>query len=111
MAEGAVNLSAPQPVVAATPQAPVTIGATATPIMENGGQTSSGDGWGSFLKNTNWLQVGFMILGSYALLTVVRYYQIESQKNRLANNRLRKDIDEVKMNLQSQMKGKYKEIN
>lgn len=108
MAQGAVNLSAPEPVGSAATQPPVTIGAT--PVMENGGQTSSGNTTMDFLKNINWLQVGFMILGSAALFQVINYYRIESQKNKLAEKRMSKQIDELKMNLQSQMKGKYKEI-
>lgn len=103
MAEGAVNLSAPVPAVSAPVQA-----ASAPVVMENGGQTSGSDA--SFFKNINWLQVGFMILGSAALLSVIFRYKIESEKRKLENERLSKQIDEVKMNVQSQMKGKYKEI-
>jgi len=103
MADGAVNLSAPAPVQ------PVSAPATSPmPIMADGGQTSSSDS--SFFKNINWLQVGFMILGSAALLQVIFAYKIQMQKTKLENERLGKQIDEVKMNVQSQMKGKYKEI-
>jgi len=102
MAEGAVNLSAPTPIPVNTPAS------TPTPIMANGGETSNSDA--SFFKSINWLQVGFMILGSAALLYVIYYYKIHMEKVKLENDRLGKQIDEVKMNLQSQMKGKYKEI-
>jgi len=101
IAQGAVNLSAPTPIAV--------VGTTPTPpIMENGGQTSSSDT--SFFKNINWVEVGFMILGSAALLYTIFYYKVQMQKTQLENSRLSKQIDEVKMNVQTQMKGKYKEI-
>lgn len=104
MAQGAINLSAPEPMAATS--TPVT-----TPIMENGGQTStSGQGVMAYLKSVNWLEVGFMILGSAALIYTIYYYKVEMNKNKLQNNRMAKQIDELKMNLQTQMKGKYKEI-
>lgn len=97
---GAVNLSAPQP---------VTNNAMPTPnVMESGGQTSSSSG--SFFSNINWVEVGFMILGTTALLYTIFYYKVELKKNKLINNRLNKQVDELKMNLQSLMKDKYKEI-
>jgi hypothetical protein len=102
IASGSVNLSAPPPVAAPTTNM------VSTPVMESGGQTSSSDA--SFFKSINWLEVGFMILGSAALLYTIYYYKVQMEKTKLANNRLSKQIDEVKMNLQSQMKGKYKEI-
>jgi len=105
MAQGAINLSAPEPM--ATTSAPV----MATPIMENGGQTATtGGSISDFFKNINWLEVGFMMLGSAALIYTIYYYRVEMNKNKLANNRTAKQIDELKMNLQTQMKGKYKEI-
>ena len=98
---GAVNLSAPQPV--AGTNAPMTAN-----VMESGGETSSSSG--SFFSNINWVQVGFMVLGTTALLYTIFYYKVEITKNKLINNRLGKQVDELKMNLQSLMKDKYKEI-
>lgn len=103
IAPGSVNLSAPAP----TPQMEGVAAPTATPIMENGGQTSSGS---SFFKSINWLEFGFMVLGTTALLYTINYYKVQMEKTKLLNQRTARQLDELKMNLQSAMKGKYKEI-
>ena len=103
IAAGSVNLSAPAPV----PQAEAGASPTATPIMANGGETSSGT---SFFKSINWLEFGFMVLGTTALLYTINYYKVQMEKTKLLNQRTARQIDELKMNLQSEMKGKYKEI-
>lgn len=102
MSAGVVNLSAPTP----TPQAD---GVSApTPVMANGGETSSSGT--SFFKSINWLEFGFMVLGTTALLYTINYYKVQMEKTKLLNQRTAKQIDELKMNLQSVMKTKYKEI-
>jgi len=103
IAEGSVNVSAPAPQVG-TPAIPQV--ATPTPVMANGGETSGG----SFFKNINWVEIGFMVLGSAALIYTMHYYKVQLQKNKLFQTRTSKQIDELKMNLQSVMKNKYKEI-
>lgn len=99
---GAVSLSAPAPVT--TEAIP-----TAAPIMANGGETTSSSGR-SFFKNINWIEFGFMVLGTTALLYTIHYYKVQTEKNKLLNQRTAKQIDELKMNLQTAMKGKYKEL-
>lgn len=103
IASGSVNLSAPSPTPA--PQGDGGVPAP-TPIMANGGETSTGT---SFFKSINWLEFGFMVLGTTALLYTIHYYKVQVEKTKLLNQRTAKQIDEIKMNLQSAMKGKYKE--
>lgn len=114
MAAGATNLSAPP--TAPVQQAvnggvsPVNGNTTVNPpmgepaaMMENGGVVG-------FLKGLNWVQVGFMMLGSAALFYTMYYYKVQLSRNKLINDKLQKQIDEVKMNVQSTMKKNYKEI-
>lgn len=76
------------------------------PIMQDGGSVSSG----GFLKSINWLEVGFGILGVAALLYAIQYYRFKLREDKMVNNEMQRQIDEVKMNVQTAMKGKYKGI-
>lgn len=110
MAAGAVNLSAPPVQQAAPPlppvnppvPAPVTIAGNVTPVMQQGGVVG-------FFKSLNWLEIGFMVLGSAALLSIM-YNQLKVRENRLVNEKMQKQLDELKMNVQTTMKKNYKEI-
>jgi hypothetical protein len=103
---------APQaPVVAPTPAptptppvaAPVVVD---TPIMQDGGSVSSNkDG---FFNSLNWMEVGFAVLGVTALLYATNYYRFKVKQDKMVNNEMQRNIDELKMNLQGLMKGKYK---
>jgi hypothetical protein len=99
----------PAPQVVATPP-PTPIVAEATPIMADGGTTESGGGVKGFLKSLNWIEVGFSILGVAALTYVIHYYRFKLRQDKMINNELQRQIDEVKMNVQTAMKGKYKSI-
>jgi hypothetical protein len=79
---------------------------TTTPTMEGGGSTSGG----SFASSLNWMEIGFSILGVAALTYVVYYYRFKLKQDKMINNELQRQIDELKMNLQSSMKEKYKSI-
>lgn len=91
---------------AAPPQMPPSPYESA-PIMADGGSVSSG---GGFFKSLNWLEVGFGILGVAALLYAIQYYRFKVKEDKMVNNELQRQMDEIKMNLQSSMKGKYKTI-
>lgn len=105
----------PAPAPVTTP-APAPMVAQPNVQMADGGNVSSDSGSGSsngitgFLKDLNWLEVGFSILGVSALAYVIYYYRFKLQQDKLINNELQRQIDEIKMNLQSNMKGKYKSI-
>jgi hypothetical protein len=90
-------IATPTPIVVATP--------SPTPVMAEGGSTS-----GSFVNSLNWMEIGFSILGVAALTYVVYYYRFKLKQDKMINNELQRQIDELKMNLQSSMKEKYKSI-
>lgn len=98
----------PMPAVESTPAAPPVNNAMyePAPIMQEGGKVSSG----GFFQSLNWLEVGFGILGVAALLYAIQYYRFKIREDKMVNNQLQRQIDEVKMNLQGAMKGKYKSI-
>ena len=77
------------------------------PIMQEGGDISSGD-TKSFFKSLNWLEVGFSVLGVAGLAFVIYYYRFKLKQDKMVNNELQRQIDEIKMNVQGLMKGKYK---
>lgn len=115
MAAGATNLSAPAPVTAPAQQANnggvMNNGTTPmNPPMGQPAQMMADGGVVGFFKSLNWVEVGFMILGSAALISTMYYYKVQLNRNKLINERLQKQIDEVKMNVQTSMKKNYKEI-
>ena len=105
------------PSVAPTPTPSVAPTPTPTPMgqpnvqMAEGGSTLSGEGGAkSFFQSLNWVEVGFSILGVAALSYVIFYYRFKITQDKLINNELQRQIDEIKMNLQTKMQGKYKTI-
>ena len=120
-----IPISTPAPATATAPAitptptpapAPAPMVAQPNVQMADGGNISSdssgssGSGVTGFLKDLNWLEVGFSILGVSALAYVIYYYRFKLQQDKLINNELQRQIDEIKMNLQSTLKGKYKSI-
>jgi hypothetical protein len=101
---------APTPAPVQTP-APTPAPATAptTPVMADGGTTSS-SGIGGFFSQLNWLEVFFAVGGVAALAWVIYYYRFKLKQDKMINNELQRQIDEIKMNVQSTMKEKYKSI-
>ena len=103
----------PQAVATPTTPTPTPTPDVATPqpmTMENGGATPSSNSGGSFFGSLNWLEVSFSILGVAALSYVIYYYRYKLKQDKLINNELQRQIDELKMNMQTNMKGKYKTI-
>ena len=105
----------PTPSAVAPTPTPTPTPDVATPLpmtMENGGATPSGGGnsGGSFFSSLNWLEIGFSVLGVAALSYVIYYYRFKLKQDKLINNELQRQIDELKMNMQTNMKGKYKTI-
>lgn len=108
------NPTTPPPIAPITPsvEAPTTPMPTTTPNVQlaEGGSTSSDGGANSFLKSLNWIEIGFTILGLTALIYTIHYYKFKSKEDKMVNNELQRQIDEIKMNLQTSLKGKYKSI-
>lgn len=112
---GSVPTSTPVATPIPTPTPPPTptpevVTPTPTPMVaESGGSVSEG-GVKGFLKSLNWIEVGLTILGVTALLYTIHYYKFKSKEDKMVNNELQRQIDELKMNVQSSLKGKYKSI-
>lgn len=90
-----------------TPQVPMV---NQNSTMADGGSVSSNGGVKSFLKSLNWIEVGLTILGVTALIYTIHYYKFKSKEDKMVNNDLQRQIDEIKINLQSSLKSKYKRI-
>jgi hypothetical protein len=101
------------PAIAPTP-APMPTAPNPAPmpnvVMGEGGSTEGRDGGGSFWKSLNLFEIGFSILGVASLSYVIYYYQFKLKQDKLINNELQRQIDELKMNMQTNMKGKYKTL-
>ena len=93
----------------ATPTPTPTPTPTDAPIMADGGTTSEG-GWKGFFGRINWLETTFAVLGVTALTYMVWYYRFKAKQDKMINNELQRQIDEIKMNVQGAMKSKYKSI-
>jgi hypothetical protein len=98
----------PTPVAPAT--APAMPNVQAQPVMADGGNVSSESGVKNFFKGVNWTEVIFGALGVGALVYLIYYYRFKIQQDKLINNELQRQIDELKMNMQSKMKGNYKNM-
>ncbi len=75
--------------------------------FDNGGATNS---TASFFKSLNWIEIGFMILGATAMLFTIKYYREKAVTDKANREQTQMQLDEVKMNLQTAMKGKYKTL-
>jgi hypothetical protein len=100
---------APTPATATPPPTPMVVDNAPPPQMADGGMTS-GNGVTSFFKSLNWIEVGFSVLGVASLTYIIYYYRFKLKQDKLINNELQRQIDEIKMNVQSNLKGKYKSI-
>ena len=105
----AVATPTPTPAPAPAPTGTPMVMTNPTPTMAEGGATSNG-GVKSFFQSLNWVEVGFSILGVATLSYLIFYYRFKLQQDKMINNELQRQIDEVKMNLQTQLKTKYKTI-
>lgn len=102
-------VATPTPAPAPTPTPAPMVMTNPTPTMAEGGTTSDG-GIKSFFQSMNWMEVGLSILAVASLSYVIYYYRFKLQQDKLINNELQRQIDEIKMNLQPKLKGKYKTI-
>lgn len=63
------------------------------PTMAEGGTTDSS--WKSWSKSANWVEIGFMILGTAAFLYMVRYYKYRMNTEREQIQKLQLKTDEM----------------
>jgi hypothetical protein len=83
-----VQVQPPQPPMPPTP-APALV---QNPVMENGGETNS---WKSWSKSANWVEIGFMILGTAAFLYMIKYYRYRMNVERDTIQKLQLRADEL----------------
>jgi hypothetical protein len=106
VANAPVTALAPAPAPATPPPAPMVQG---TPMMAEGGSVDTPtSSTREFFKSINWIETGFAILGVAGLAYVIYYYRFKLKQDKMVNNELQRQIDEIKMNVQGLMKGKYK---
>jgi hypothetical protein len=114
-----MDATTPSSTPSTTPTATPSVEATPTPQptpqavpqMAQGGSTSSGGGFKETLKNMNWVEVGFGILGATALFYAIYYfrYNINNQKSFVKNMEGKVDDLTIKMHDISSAMSKPKE--
>jgi len=107
-----VQVTSPAPAAPVAQAAPAEAAAPVQQPMpdmsaKDGGSTNS---FNDFIKSINWLEAGFAILGAVGLYYTVYYYRYKLKEDRVANSDTQRQIDEIKMNVQSAMKGKYQAL-
>ena len=88
---------------AVAPAAPVPAAApmAAAPVAPQMPQSSgSGGGIMDVLKNLNWLEVGFGILGTAALYYTIYYYKYNITLSNTFRNEMQNKLDEVTIKMQ-----------
>ena len=105
---------APTPAPAPAPTPAPTPMVVANPTMADGGNISSEGGSeggvNGFFKDFKWIEIGLLVGGIWGLASMINYYRFKLKQDKLINNELQRQIDEIKMNMQTTLKGKYKSI-
>ena len=110
--DAATPSPAPAPAPTPTP-APAPIVAAPNVVMGEGGATTSSSGDNSlkgFFASLNWMEITFSVLGVAALSYVIYYYRFKTKQDKMINSELQRQIDELKMNMQTKLQGKYKTL-
>lgn len=84
-----VVVQPPQP-----PMSPQTHQLTQNPNMETGGVTNNSS-WMSWSKTANWVEIGFMIIGTAAFLYMIKYYRYRMNVERDTIQKLQLRADEL----------------
>jgi hypothetical protein len=121
-----VKQAAPAPAMESPMATPPPAPATATPppppasaqmnsmmgdgSFADGGTTPKSNGFSDFFSGWNWLEIGLMTLGVAGIFYTINYYRYRIKSDKTENSDIQKQLDEVKMNVQSAMKGKYQQI-
>jgi hypothetical protein len=64
----------------------------------------------NFFKSISALEVIMTTLGIVAMAVLIDYYRFKRKEDKLANDDMQRQVDELKMNVQSALKGKYQSI-
>lgn len=87
MSMSGVNVNPPMPPIQATPMV------SQNPILENGGATNTN--WKSWAKAQNWVEIGFLILGTAAFFYMIKYYKYRMNVERDALQKMQLKTDEL----------------
>lgn len=82
---------------------------TPSATMADGGSVRK-SGLADFFSGWNWLEIGLMTLGVAGVFYTINYYRFRVKSDKTENADIQRQLDEVKMNVQSAMKGKYQQI-
>lgn len=82
-------------VTSPTPVAVPPASGGAAPIPTPTSNMASGGMVGGILKNTNWVEVGFYILGALALISIIAVSRKKIEQEEQANKRLAIRIDDL----------------
>jgi hypothetical protein len=66
----------------------------------------SGTSLSSFFNSLNWVEVGFGMVGAAALFYTIYYYRYKLQIDKLMSNNMQKQIDDMRITLQDEIKNK-----
>lgn len=83
-----MSASVPQP-----PQPPMQPTMQTASTLETGGTTDTS--WKGWAKSANWVEIGFMVLGTAAFLFMVRYYKYRMNTEREQIQKLQLKTDEM----------------
>jgi hypothetical protein len=104
-------------VVQSTPNIPTPQVASVTPQVNASGGSVETKAEGGFINDTknffksiSVLEVIMTTLGIVAMAVLIDYYRFKRKEDKLANDDMQRQVDELKMNVQSAMKGKYQSI-
>jgi hypothetical protein len=98
------NVPTPQ---VATPNMPQSNASGGGAEMKEGGIINDAK---SFFKSISALEVIMTTLGIVAMAVLIDYYRFKRKEDKLANDDMQRQVDELKMNVQSAMKGKYQSV-
>lgn len=83
---------------------------TPSTTMADGGSVGRKSGLSDFFSGWNWLEIGLMTLGVAGVFYTINYYRFRVKSDKTENADIQRQLDEVKMNVQSAMQGKYQQI-
>jgi hypothetical protein len=104
-------MATPPPAITPSSTIPNPIDSNMATMAEGGSVgSSSKSGLANFFSGWNWLEIGLMTLGVAGVFYTINYYRFRVKSDKTENADIQRQLDEVKMNVQSAMKGKYQQI-
>ncbi len=79
--------------VAQPPQPPIS--SPVTTVKMNQPASAPAGGWQQFFKQVGWVEVGFTILGTAALLFLIRYYRYRLYAEKESAKKMQSEMDDL----------------